>query len=105
EAAAEIEAREGDAVGAQRPHQLGKAAEGEAVGLELRQLRAEMYGKALEGDAGQRGGAPREMLDEAEIDAELGLLGAGRDLGVGARIDIGVDAQRDRRPDAKITTG
>ncbi len=56
-----------------------------------------MHGQPVQRDAGQGGCPQGDGADAAEIDAELVLRLAGRDLGVGARIDIGVDAQRDRR--------
>ena len=56
-----------------------------------------MHGEPDRLDAGQRGGEPIGGRRLAEVDAEFVLLSAGRDLGVGPRIDIGIDAERDRR--------
>ena len=48
-------------------------------------------------DAGQAARAAIGGARMGEIDAELVFLLAGRDLRMGARIDIGIDADRDRR--------
>src|SRR5690606_26850404 len=46
---------------------------------------------------GQRGGAAVEVQRVGKGDAELVALEAGGDVGVGLRVDVRIDAQRDRR--------
>ena len=96
EAAAEVEAADGVAVGAERLRQLGDLGEGGLVGGEVGQLAADVHVDADHFDARE----PRRLgVDGAgagEGDAELVLGLAGGDLGVGAGVDVGVDAERDR---------
>ncbi len=56
-----------------------------------------MDGEPQGRDAGEQGGQAVGRRRLAQIDAELVLLLAGGDLGVGQRIDIGVDPERHRR--------
>ena len=51
----------------------------------------------------QRGGQPVHAQGFLVRDAELVLAQAGGDVGVGARVDVGVHAQRDRRPPSERT--
>ena len=46
-------------------------------------------------DAGQRSGKSVGLDRVVDVDAELVLFLAGRDLGVGQRVDIGIDPDRD----------
>ena len=48
-------------------------------------------------DARQRAGVGIDLAGAGDRHAELVLRLAGRDLGVGARVDVGIDADGDRR--------
>ena len=74
--------------------------EGPAERREIDELRADMHRKPDRLDAGQRSGEAVGRDRVVDIDAELVLFLAGRDLGVGQRIDIGIDPDRDRRDPA-----
>ena len=88
------------AVFPQRRHQFRKQPEGVVIGLEIGDLAADMHVDADDLDAGQFG---RPLVDGAGAlpgNAELVFLLAGRDLGVGARIDVRIDAEGDGRAPA-----
>ena len=55
-----------------------------------------MHRQALDRDAGQLRPPGQDRADPAQIDAELVLRLAGRNTGVGARVHVRVEAQRDR---------
>ena len=95
EAAAEIDMRDGVAVGAQRAHEIGQQREGVVERLQLGDLAADMHVDAGDLDARQLRGARIDLARAADRNAELVLGLAGRDLGVGLRIDVGIDAHRD----------
>ena len=99
EPAAEVEALDRDALAAQLRDQLAApGAKAASKGAKVGELRADMDGEPdrLERRAARACGRRRRGRMR-QIDAELVLLPAGRDLGVGPRIDVGIDAERDRR--------
>ncbi len=95
--APEVEPLDDEAAPAQLQREVDKAPEGRHEGCQLRQLRADVDGKPDRLQARQARRAAIGVGCMREVDAELVLLLAGGDLGVGARIDVGIDAQRDRR--------
>ena len=94
--AAEIDTRDGKPESAQFEDELGDPLEGAAIRLEIDQLRADMHRKADRLDAGKLAGELVCGNRLVKFDAEFVLLPAGRDLGVGMRVDIRVDPDRDR---------
>ena len=95
QAAADIEAVDAMAVGAQLPDQLAHPHDGVAIGIERGELRADMHGHAHHVEVGQAAGQREGLAREIDVDAELVLLAARRDLGVGLGIDVGIDADGD----------
>jgi len=95
DAAAEIEAANREAGGAQFENQLGEASEGIPERPEIDELRADMHRQADRLDPRQFRREPIGLAGVFDIDAEFVLLFAGGDLGVGQRVDVGVDPQRD----------
>ena len=96
EAAAEIDMVDRMAVGAQGLHEVGEQREGVVERLEVGDLRTDMHVDAPDREAGE-GARPGEHLAGArDRHAELVLRLAGRDLGVGAGVDIRIDADGDR---------
>ena len=95
--AAEIQTRDRKPESAQFEDQLGDPIKGAPIGLEIGQLRADMHGEADRLDAGKLTGEPVCGKRLVNFDAEFVLLPAGRDLGVGMRIDIWVYPDRDAR--------
>ena len=82
---------------AQFEDQLGDAPEGPAERRQIEKLRADMHRNADWLDAGQRSGKSVGLDRVVDVDAELVFFLSGRDLGVGQRIDIGIDPDRDLR--------
>ncbi len=101
QAAAEVEPADVVPVGAQREGQLGDLAVGRGEGLQRGELRADVDVDADDLDSGHaaRGGVYRARAGDRH--AELVLAAPGGDLVVGARVDVRVDAQRDRRAQAE----
>ena len=66
-------------------------------GARLGDLRADMDRDADRLDTGQMPRAAERVARMGEIDAELVLAVAGRNLGVGFGVDIGIDADRNAR--------
>ncbi len=71
-------------------------------GRRIEQLRTDVAVDAGYRDVGQGGRAAIEVERVVVGDAELGLLEAGRDVRMGLRIDVRIDAQADRRPLAAL---
>src|SRR5262249_31749954 len=67
------------------------------VGLDAGQLRADVALEAAQLERGEREDAPRERGAALDVDAELRLFLAGRDVRVRLRVDVGVEADRDAR--------
>jgi hypothetical protein len=70
----------------------------------VEQLRTDVAVDALDLQVRQRRGAPVDVEGLVEGNAELGGLEAGGDVGMGARVDIGIDAQRHRRAAAELAS-
>ena len=87
-------------LGPQHRQHLGHDGEGAVEGPEIGDLRADMHVDAGHRDAGQGRRLGIDVAGAPDRDAELVLGLAGRDLGVGAGIDVGIEAERDprRRP-------
>jgi len=88
---------DGDAVAGQGVDQAEHLVQGLEQGRDIGQLRADMAVDALDGERGQGGGAAVQGKRLVEGHAELVFLETRGDVGVGARIDVRVHAQRDRR--------
>jgi len=83
--------------GAQVRDQRAEFLEGGGERGEVGQLAADMDGDALYLEARQRAGAGIGPGRAGERHAELVVGGAGRDLGMGAGLDVRIDAEGDRR--------
>ena len=83
--------------GLHRLHQVEQAVQRVEVGLHLRDLRADVAIDAHHLQARQRRGAAVAGQRLVVGDAELVVLQAGGDVGVGAGVDVGIDAQADPR--------
>ena len=99
EPAAEIDMLDRVTVGAQLADQLDQQREGVVERLQLGDLAADMHVDAGDADAGQGCRPGVDVAGALPRDAELVLGLAGRDLAMRPGVDIGVDAQRDRRDD------
>ena len=97
QAAAEVEVFDGDALGLDRLDQIEQPLQRVQVGFDLRDLRADVAIDADHAQPRQRGGAAVGGQRLVVGDAELVVLQPGGDVGVGAGIDVGVDAQAHRR--------
>ena len=95
EAAAEIDMLDVMAVGAQRAHEVGEQREGVVERLQIGDLAADVHVDAGDAHALQLAGMRIDVARAADRDAELVLRLAGRDLGVGPGVDVGIDAHRD----------
>ena len=96
QAAAQIEMPDDDALGGKLVGQVEDAVECREEGLDFGDLRADMAVDAFDAQVGQLPGLPIGRQRAVVGDAELVVAQAGRDIGVRAGIDIGVDPQRDR---------
>ena len=74
-----------------------KKLEGILERLQLGDLAADVHVDAGHGDCWQFGGAGVDGASALEGNTELIFFLAGRDLGVGARIDVRIDPEGDRR--------
>ncbi|ODN70349.1 hypothetical protein A6302_02327 [Methylobrevis pamukkalensis] len=81
------------AVRAQHRHQLAEPGKGVVEGAEFGDLRADVHVDADDPDARQRRGPGIDPARLAPGNAELVLRLAGRDLGVGEGIDVGIDPE------------
>ena len=61
-----------------------------------------MHGHARYLEVGQATSQREGLAGKVDVDAELVLLAARRDLGVRAGIDVGIDADGDVGPDAEL---
>ncbi len=95
--AAEIGAGDGMAVFAEHADQFDHPREGRLERRKLGDLAADMDVDADDCDAGQIARISVDAAGAVPRNAEFRFGRAGRDLGVRARIDVRVDAQRDRR--------
>ena len=95
--AAEVDVRQHDAFGGEAIDQVAQLLRGLGHRRRIEQLRADMAGDAADAKVGQRGGTAVERERVGEGDAELVALEAGGDVRVGLRVDVRIDAQRDRR--------
>ena len=95
DAAAQVEMAHRQAEAAQFDHQFGEQFEGVTERPGGGQLRADMHREADRLDPGQFGGEAVRLGRIADVDAEFVLLPAGRDFGVGHRVDVRVDPERD----------
>ena len=84
-------------VAAQRPHEIGEQRESVVERLHVGDLRTDVHVDADDGEAGQGAGAVIDGTGARDRHAELVLRLAGRDLGVGARVDVRVDPDGDAR--------
>ena len=94
EPAAEIDMADGVTVGAQHAHEIGQQRERVAERIELGDLAADMHVDADDAHALELGGAGIDVAGAADRNAEFVLRLAGGDLGVGLRVDVGIDADR-----------
>ncbi len=102
EAAAEIDMRDGVAVGAQHLHEFGQQPERGFQRPEIGDLAADMHVDAGDLDPRQlcRAGIDRAGMNQRDAELVLGL--AGRDFCVRTGIDVGVDPNRDPRDPARL---
>ena len=82
-------------VGRERVDEIGEDREGPVERRQVGQLRADMHVDAGDGDSRQRRGVAIDGAGPLDRYAELVLGLAGGDLGMGQRVDVRVDAQRD----------
>ena len=85
-----------NALGGKLVGQVEDAVECREEGLDFGDLRADMAVDAFNAQGGQLPGLPIGRQRAVVGDAELVVAQAGRDIGMSAGIDIGVDPQRDR---------
>ena len=97
QAAAQVDVMDGDARALDALDQVEQPVERVQVGLDLRDLRADVAVDAHHLQARQLGRAAIGGQRLVVRDAELVVLQAGGDVGVRAGIDVGVDAQADPR--------
>src|SRR5690606_29080278 len=97
QAAPKVDVVDAYARGIQSGHQIQDFIERVEIGRQLRYLRSDMAVDTHHVDAGQLAGGVISRWRFGNGDAELVVLQAGGNIRVGAWIDIGVDAQRDRR--------
>ena len=98
--AAEIDAGNAKPFCAQFEYESGDPHEGAPKWFEIDKLRADVDGKTDRLNAGE---LARETVGGnhfTEIDAELTLFQPSRNFGVGARVDVRIDPDRDRRDPA-----
>ena len=97
EAAAEVEALDGMAFGAQASGHDRQSRKSALIGLELGQLRADMHGQPDQRYPSHGGGGLSHGGGVFGGDAEFIMAHAGGYLGVGLGVDIRIDAKRYRR--------
>ena len=97
EPAAEIDMRNVVAVGAQHLHEIRQDAIGGLQLAEIGDLAADMHVDAGDLDSRQLRRARIDLARMRDRNAELVLGLAGRDLGMRAGIDVGIDADGDAR--------
>ena len=90
------------AVLAQLCDQLAHPHDGIAVGGERRELRADMHGHAHDVEVRQPAGQREGLARQVDVDAELVLLAARRDLGVRLGVDVGIHADGDVGLEAEL---
>ena len=95
EPAAEIDVADDVAVGAQHAHEIRQQRERIAERIELGDLAADMHVDAGDAHAVELGGAGINVARTADRNAEFVFGFSGGDLGVGLRVDVGIDADRD----------
>ncbi len=95
EAAAEIDVRNGVAVGAQFPHEIRQQRERIGERRQIGDLAADMHVDACHLQTRQACGMAIDLARPTDRNAEFVLGLAGRDLGMRLRIDIRIDADRD----------
>ena len=88
---------DGMAIGAQRLHEFGQQPEGGFERHQIGDLAADMHVDAGDANARQFRGVGIDFAGACERHAELVLGLTGRDLGVRAGIDVGIDPNRDPR--------
>ena len=93
--AAEIDVLDRVPVGAQLAHELGEQRERIPKRRQIGDLAADMHVDASDLEARQLGGMGIDRARAAQRNPELVLRLAGRDLGVGLGIDVGIDPHRD----------
>ncbi len=97
QAPAEIDMLDCVPVGPQRAHEVGEQGERVIERLKIGDLRADMHVDAANAQARQAASVRVNVAGARDRHAELVLRFAGRDLGVGQRVDIGIDPDGDRR--------
>ena len=102
EAAAAIDARDRMAGGAELADEPGKDGKTLAEGGEREDLAADVNRQTHRGDSGECHGLFIERGNLGRRDAEFVLGEAGCDLGMRARVDVRVDAERHRRGAAEV---
>ena len=88
----------GQAVGGEIRGEIDDGARGAAQRLEIHDLRADVRVEADDLDAGTVAHPPAQIARLGDRDAELVGLETGRDVGMAARVDVGIDADGDARP-------
>ena len=101
EPAAEIETPDGDAIGLQHARELGDAAKGAAVRVQVAQLRADMHRNPFHRQAGKPGSLVEESRRLGPGDTELVGLATRADLVERAGVHIGIDPERNGRGQAE----
>ena len=97
ESAAQVQLPQLHAVLAQRIEQSSQASKAVEEGSGFDDLRADVTGQADQVQVGIRRRLARDLERLGHGDAELGLSQTGGEVGMGVRIDVGVDAQADLR--------
>ena len=101
QATAKVDVGDGNALALERLGQVEHTVERSQVGRHLGDLRADVAVDADDVNAGQAGsvavGGERPLIGNAE----LAVFEAGRDVGVGLGVDVGIHAQADRRTPAQ----
>src|SRR5271154_5631391 len=101
QAAAEIDMFDSMSVGPERAYEVGEQRERVIERLKIDDLRADVHIDAADAQARQGPCVGVDVAGARDRDAELVLRLAGRDLGVGAGVDIGIDPDGDRRNGAQ----
>ena len=86
--------RDGVAVGAQLAHEIRQQRERIVERRKLGDLAADVHVDAVDVQPRQPCGVGVDLARAADRNAELVLGTAGCDLGVGARVDVGIDPHR-----------
>ena len=102
QAAPQVEMADADADPFQRVDQCQQPAQRVQERADLGELGADVHGHPHDFQMGLAAGQCESLAREIDVDAELVLLAARRDLGVRAGIDVGIHADGDVGPHAEL---